>query len=97
MSGKSRPVLSDEIVSLSHTAAALAVGLTGLGDINSDKARDGLIRMAWTMSDELMEIADLVCPPPPAADRIACIKRQVASRIAEIEAEAEDGEGSDTD
>ena len=88
-------VLSDDLVNLSHTAAALAVGLTGLGDINSDKARDGLIRMAWTMSDELREIADLVCPPPPAQERIAFIKRQAASRIAEIE--AEDSEDSETD
>ena len=95
MSEKSKIGLADELVSLSHTAAALAVGLTGLGDINSDKARDGLIRLAWDMSDELREAADLVCPPPPAADRIACIKRHAASRIAEIE--AEDGEGSEAD
>ena len=88
-------VLSDDLVNLSHTAAALAVGLTGLGDINSDKARDGLIRMAWQISDELREAADIVCPPPPAADRIAFIKRKAASQIAEIE--AEDGEASETD
>ena len=95
MSGKSKPLLADDIVSLSHTAAALAVGLIGLGDVNTDKARDGLIRIAWSMSDELREIADLVCPPPPAQERIAVVKRQAASRIAEIE--AEDGEGSEPD
>ena len=87
--------LSDDLINLSHTAAALAVGLTGLGDINSDKARDGLIRMAWQISDELREAADIVCPPPPAAERIAFIKRKAASQIAAIE--AEDGEGSETD
>ena len=65
MSGTKKLVLSDDLVNLSHTAAALAVGLTGLGDINSDKARDGLIRMAWQISDELREAADIVCPPPP--------------------------------
>lgn len=96
MSGKSRPVLSDEVVSLSHTAAALAVGLTGLGDVNSDKARDGLIRMAWTMSDELREMA-IWCVLPRQRPTEWLIKRQAASRIAEIEAEAEDGEGSETD
>ena len=93
---KRKLVLSDDLINLSHTAAALAVGLTGLGDINSDKARDGLIRMAWQISDELREAADIVCPPPPAAERIAFIKRKAASQIAEIEAE-EDGEGSETD
>ena len=46
--------------------------------------------MAWQISDELREAADVVCPPPPAAERIAFIKRKAALQIAEIE--AEDGE-----
>jgi hypothetical protein len=73
----------DEIDRLSNLAATVAVAITGLGDCNCDRARTGLIGIAWEMQEDLKKVSDAM----QRDDKIAMRRISEDRRNDKIEAE----------